>query len=107
EVRVRISLLSEMPEAWNEKLCAWSAANEKYKTAGLPDPNTEYFLYQTMIGAWPLSLERLLAYMEKATRESKARTSWLAPNEAYEAATRDFIEAIYRVAKFMSCFAAF
>jgi (1->4)-alpha-D-glucan 1-alpha-D-glucosylmutase len=107
EVRVRISLVSEMPDAWNEKLCEWSAANEKYKTADMPDCNTEYFLYQTMIGTWPLSLERCLAYIEKAIRESKARTSWLAPNEPYEAATRDFIEAIYRDARFMSCFEAF
>ena len=41
------------------------------KTNGFPDRNTEYFLYQTLIGAWPISKERLLAYMEKATREAK------------------------------------
>ncbi len=107
EVRVRISLLSEMPEAWSNMLSIWSSANEKYKTADMPDRNTEYFLYQTMIGAWPISLERLLAYMEKAMRESKQRTSWLAPNESYEAAARAFIEAIHRDTEFMNSFDAF
>ena len=107
EVRVRISLLSEMPDLWNKMLYTWSATNEKYKHADQPDRNTEYFLYQTMIGAWPLSLERLLAYMEKATRESKQRTSWLAPNESFEAATREFIEAIYQDGEFIKSFEAF
>jgi (1->4)-alpha-D-glucan 1-alpha-D-glucosylmutase len=96
-----------MPDTWNKMLYTWSAANEKYKNADQPDRNTEYFLYQTMIGAWPLSLERLLAYMEKATREAKQRTSWLAPNESYEAATREFIEAIHRDSEFMNSLESF
>ncbi len=107
EVRVRISLLSEMPETWSKMLSVWSAANERFKTADMPDRNTEYFLYQTMIGAWPLSLDRLQAYMEKAMRESKQRTNWLAPNESYEAAARQFIEAIHRDGEFMDSFEAF
>jgi (1->4)-alpha-D-glucan 1-alpha-D-glucosylmutase len=32
--------------------------------------------------------------MEKATREAQRHTSWLTPNEAYEAATTAFVEAI-------------
>ncbi len=107
DLRVRISLLSEMPILWNETLLRWTAANEKHKTHGLPDRNTEYFLYQTMIGAWPISTDRLLPYMEKAAREAKQRTNWLSPNEEFETAMKSFIEAIYRDRKFLEDFERF
>ena len=100
DLRVRISLLSEMPDAWRKALARWSRANEKHKTTGLPDRNTEYFLYQTMIGAWPILQERLQPYMEKACREAKQQTSWLAPNEKFEQATHAFIEKLYADAEF-------
>jgi (1->4)-alpha-D-glucan 1-alpha-D-glucosylmutase len=95
EVRARISLLSEMPDQWSKTLRTWSANNNKFKSQGMPDRNTEYFLYQTMIGAWPIPIERLLPYMEKACREAKKQTSWLAPNDEFEAALRSFVEALY------------
>ena len=51
----------------------------------MPDRNTEYFLYQTLIGAWPIDKDRLIAYMEKATREAEQRTSWTQQNTEFEA----------------------
>ena len=60
-----------------------------------------------MIGAWPIQLDRLLPYMEKACREAKQMTSWLAPNEEFEAATRKFIEALYGSTRFMKSFEDF
>ena len=107
DVRARISLLSEMPEKWAEALDRWSKNNEKYKTKGCPDRNTEYFLYQTMLGAWPIATDRLLPYMEKACREGKQHTNWLNPNEEFESATRAFIEAIYEDRAFCPDFEAF
>ncbi len=107
DVRARISLLSEIPLLWREALARWQQTNEKYKTEDLPDRNTEYFLYQTMLGAWPIPTDRLLPYMQKACREAKQRTNWLAPNEQFEAATRRFIEAIYHEGHFMGDFEKF
>jgi (1->4)-alpha-D-glucan 1-alpha-D-glucosylmutase len=89
DVRARISLLSEIPEEWEQVLKEWAALNEAF------DSNTEYLIYQTMLGAWPLSRERLLQYMEKAMREAKRKTSWLAPNEEFETAAKKFIEGLY------------
>src|SRR5581483_3974578 len=66
-----------------------------------------YLLYQTMIGAWPIGTDRLLPYIEKACREAKQRTSWLTPNEEFEAATREFIEALYRDERFSRDFQSF
>ena len=55
--------------------------NAKFGSGEYPDRNTEYLLYQTMVGAWPISRERIGLYMEKATREAKRMTSWISPDE--------------------------
>ncbi|HEY3839345.1 MAG TPA: malto-oligosyltrehalose synthase, partial [Bryobacteraceae bacterium] len=94
DVRARIALLSSMPEMWEKTVRRWSARNEPLKTEGLPDRNTEYLLYQTLVGAWPISLERLQAYMLKAMREAKRQTSWTAPNMKFEKALETFVAAI-------------
>lgn len=107
DVRARISLLSEIPEQWGEALTRWSAANAKHKQHSCPDPNTEYLIYQTLIGAWPIDKERLLPYIEKACREAKQQTTWLAPNEEFESATKSFIEALLEDQEFLRDFHAF
>jgi (1->4)-alpha-D-glucan 1-alpha-D-glucosylmutase len=107
DVRARISLLSEIPGEWRRALERWAHANEKYKRKTCPDRNTEYFLYQTMVGAWPIGTDRLLPYMQKACREAKQQTNWLAPNEEFEAATRGFIEALYGDQEFLHEFESF
>jgi (1->4)-alpha-D-glucan 1-alpha-D-glucosylmutase len=61
DVRARISRLSEVPQRWGEAVRRWSRLNEKHRSGSLPDRNAEYLLYQTLVGAWPLSLERALA----------------------------------------------
>ena len=90
DVRARLAVLSEMPEEFAETVRRWMRANARYKTNGLPDRNSEYFLYQTLIGAWPISVERLDAYMEKAMREAKQQTSWVANNAEFEEALAKF-----------------
>ncbi len=101
DVRARISLLSEIPGEWKDAIERWTQSNSKHKRHGFPDRNTEYLLYQTMIGAWPIETGRLRVYMEKACREAKQQTSWLAPNKQFESAIREFIERIYRDHEFL------
>ncbi len=91
DVRVRICLLSEIPQSWSAAAVQWSAVNEKHRRGDWPDRNIEYFYYQTLVGAWPLPLDRALVVMEKAAREAKQHTSWTRPNAAYDAALRDFV----------------
>ncbi len=92
DVRARISLLSEIPERWSEAVRRWAEYNERHRTGDLPDRNAEYLLYQTLVGAWPIDVERATAYMEKAAREAKLYTSWTEPQPDYERALRSFIE---------------
>jgi len=91
DVRARLCLLSEIPERWAEAVRRWFGHNARHRRGGVPDPNTEYLLYQTLVGAWPLDLERAAAYMEKAVREAKTHSSWTRPEPAYESALRAFL----------------
>jgi (1->4)-alpha-D-glucan 1-alpha-D-glucosylmutase len=107
DVRARLAVLTEMPARWRTALSRWARKNAQYKVKRLPDRNTEYFLYQTMIGAWPISADRLIAYMEKATREAKQQTSWTQPNKEFEDALRSFIEQILQSRDFVAELEAF
>jgi (1->4)-alpha-D-glucan 1-alpha-D-glucosylmutase len=91
DVRARLWLLSEVPERWAEAVRRWFAHNARHHRGGVPDANTEYLLYQTLVGAWPLDVERAAAYMEKAAREAKTFTSWTRPDAAWESGLRGFI----------------
>ena len=102
DVRARLAVLTEIPGRWKTALSRWSRRNARFKTGHYPDRNTEYFLYQTLIGAWPISSERLISYMEKATREAKQQTSWTQPNQGFEEALRLFIESILISKEFVS-----
>jgi (1->4)-alpha-D-glucan 1-alpha-D-glucosylmutase len=96
DVRARLAVLSEMPDKFHDALLRWSRRNNELRTelklGEYPDRNMEYFFYQTLIGAWPLELERAQEYMLKAAREAKQHTSWTANHAEYEEALRRFVE---------------
>ncbi len=102
DARLRIDALSEMPEAWGEKVARWFESNQRHHAEGWPDRNTEYFIYQTLIGAWPLDLDRAVEFMVKAMREAKMFTNWRQPDETYEAAVLQFVEALLKDGAFCS-----
>jgi len=95
DVRARLAVITEAPGQWRSFLRRWSRINASFKKDGKPDRNTEYFLYQTVIGAWPIERDRLAAYMEKAVREAKQQTSWTQQNAEFENALKTFIEHLY------------
>ncbi len=101
DVRARLCVLSEMPDAWRDAVTRWREMNAPRKNDGLPDANSEYLLYQTLVGAWPIGAERAIAYMEKATREASVQTTWTAPNEKFESALKGFIEGVLGDAAFV------
>ena len=107
DVRARIALLSEIPERWAPAVARWSEMNAWHRRGDLPDRNTEYLLYQTLAGAWPIDRDRILAYMEKAIREAKVRTSWLDPDAGYEDAVCGFVEDVVGDDAFCADLAAF
>ena len=124
DVRARIVAISEIPELWRRLLQRWRMANRRWKRMindlEAPDANEEYLLYQTLLGTWPIRVdgepesaatqeyvERIQAYMAKALHEAKINTSWIQPNEEWDAAMRDFVAKILEAAprnKFLPIF---
>ena len=94
DTRARINVLSEVPDAWREATERWAAHNAAHRKGECPDRNDEYLLYQTLVGAWPIDVERVVAYMEKATKEAKVNTSWVSADPAYDDAVRGFVRAV-------------
>lgn len=104
DVRARISVLSERPTEWRAALNRWTRLNRKLKVkidgALAPHRVDEYVLYQTLVGTWPLDglkgidktyVERIQEYIVKVAREASRFTNWVAPDERYETALRDFV----------------
>jgi (1->4)-alpha-D-glucan 1-alpha-D-glucosylmutase len=106
DVRARISVLSELPRAWEAALHAMARAARPFKTArdgpSAPDANEEYLIYQTLLGTWPDSesrppaayVDRIAAYLRKATKEAKVNTAWVDADPAYDAAVERFVRGI-------------
>ncbi len=94
DVRARLAVLSELPIEWAEAAREWRAMAATHRSEAWPDANAEYHLWQTLVGAWPISAERIGAYMEKAAREAKRHTSWIDPDPGYEGALRRFVERV-------------
>lgn len=90
DVRARLAVLAEMPREWGEQVGRWHERAVSLRSSGTAapalDPGTEYLLWQTVAGAWPISGERLTGYLTKAIREAKRQTSWVSPDQEYEAA---------------------
>lgn len=94
DVRARIHLLSEVPELWAAAARRWADHNETYRHGASPSRNDEYLLYQTLVGAWPISLDRIWPAMLKSAREAKVNTSWRDPEPTYEQGLHDFVAAV-------------
>ena len=106
DVRARINVLSELPDAWQETVFRWSRMNRRLKhrfdSQFAPSRNDEYLLYQTLVGTWPINettdaqlntyRNRISDYMIKAVREAKDVSSWTNPDENYEHVLREFVE---------------
>jgi (1->4)-alpha-D-glucan 1-alpha-D-glucosylmutase len=120
DARTRLLALSELADEWTRNVHQWRQLNAKLivstGSARIPSPAHEYMLYQALLGAWPVAgvdadfIERMQAYAIKAAREGKQQTSWLAPDERYEAGLTDFIQRVLdreRSATFIDGFDAF
>ncbi|MCA1961162.1 MAG: malto-oligosyltrehalose synthase [Desulfomonile sp.] len=105
DVRALINVLSELPTEWERAIREWSKLNKVHKKrvrgVEVPDRNDEYFLYQTLVGAYPftetelpLFRDRMKKYIVKAVREAKVHTEWIRPDTAYEDAYLSFVEML-------------
>jgi (1->4)-alpha-D-glucan 1-alpha-D-glucosylmutase len=96
DVRARLLVLAEAPADWADAVVRWRSEAAGYRSRAGPDPATEYLLWQTLVGAWPLPEDRAVAYLLKAVREAKLHTSWVDPDRGYETAVTDFARGVLR-----------
>ena len=107
DVRARLHVLSELPAAWETAVVRWTEANDRHRCGPWPDANAEYLLYQTLVGAWPIDVERVVAFMAKATKEAKVHTSWTDPVPDYDDAVAGFVRAVLGDERFTQALADF
>src|ERR1035438_3972774 len=88
DMRARLNVLSELPEAWEHAAERWAHRNKRYKHNGWPERNAEYLLYQSLVGAWPIDAGRGAAFMAKAAKEAKACSTAPARSVRWDANAR-------------------
>ncbi|MQS11722.1 malto-oligosyltrehalose synthase [Streptomyces kaniharaensis] len=90
DARARLAVLAEQPAAWAAEADAWS-------TAAGPggDRDGDWLLWNTLVAAWPIGPDRLVAALLKAAREAKLHTSWTTPDTRFEQALADRARAVH------------
>jgi (1->4)-alpha-D-glucan 1-alpha-D-glucosylmutase len=103
ETRARINAISHNAAGWIAGFEAWRAMNTPLRgmvgAEAAPDVIDEWLIYQTLagasiLGAGPITTERMAEYLTKAMREAKRRSFWDNPNDAYETAVQEFARAL-------------
>lgn len=103
DVRASLNVLTDIAQDWADTILQWQKINAGLKTNNAPDANDEYFIYQTIIGAYPMPGQdnddfsnRLQDYLIKVVREAKINSNWAKPNEQYENAVKRFITRLLK-----------
>ena len=107
DVRIRLNVLSELPEEWQAVVKEWFVMNKRFharvEDTMAPGVNDEYFIYQSIVGGFPEDfivtdswIKRLQDYLVKVVREAKVKSNWESPNESYENTCTQFVEKILK-----------
>jgi (1->4)-alpha-D-glucan 1-alpha-D-glucosylmutase len=107
DVRARINVLSELPLEWSRSLRRWRRRLQGMAADGVPAPNEQVLIFQSMLGAWPIEPDRLKQYVTKALREGKTHSSWININDEYENRVLSFVDSLYTNDKFLEDFERF
>lgn len=107
DVRARINVLSELSGEWTSLLKCWRqntiSLKPKIRGQSIPEFNLETFIYQSLLGVWPLNNTRITSVFKqrlkkifiKVSRENKTRTTWCKPNSIYELALTQFVDNLF------------
>ena len=93
DVRARLAVLTEFPDDWATLVGRLWSGGAAYRSEAL-DAATEYLLWQTIVGTWPIDAPRLEAYALKAVREAKVHTTWTESDAGYEDAVARFATGV-------------
>ncbi|EWC59733.1 Malto-oligosyltrehalose synthase [Actinokineospora spheciospongiae] len=88
DVRARLAVLAELPDEFTAAVRRWT------EKLGIEEPTLNLLAWQTLLGAWPIGPDRLSAYLDKAAKEAKVRTTWVDHDEEFEAAVQAWPAAV-------------
>ena len=93
DVRARIAVLAEEPERWAGELAGLRALHP------LGDEGAERLLWESIVGVWPTdgtapSTERILGFLQKASREAALSTTWTDQDPEFEGRLEDLARAV-------------
>ncbi|CAO1661224.1 malto-oligosyltrehalose synthase [Salinicola sp. NYA28a] len=111
DVRARLAALSELADIVVPRMQAWARDQRLYDSRETPSGGDRLMMLQLVLAAWPLELklepdaefaspdrqaltdfaDRIVAWQQKAMREAKLDSHWLAPEETYEQAGEDAV----------------
>lgn len=99
DTRMRLIALAERAEQWEEVVKHLGEIAAEYRGHHGPSRAQEYLFFQVLVALWSDAErgelpERLWQYMLKAARESKEHTSWINPQEPYEADLEAFVRGM-------------
>jgi (1->4)-alpha-D-glucan 1-alpha-D-glucosylmutase len=92
--RARLVAMAHRPERFDALARDFFGLCDVYRRDGAPEKSLVMLALQTLVGAWPLSVQRFSAALLKSAREMKTQTRWLEPNPAYEAAVDAFAHSV-------------
>lgn len=105
--RARIGALASMADDFALHMGRWFAASDHLVGPDGPSAAERWFLFQTLLGSWPITTDRLDDFLIKAMREAKVETNWVDPDEAHEAAVLAFIRDLLVLPAFTGDFRPF
>ncbi|MBA3326902.1 MAG: malto-oligosyltrehalose synthase, partial [Solirubrobacterales bacterium] len=110
DARARIGALASLAGEWGEHVRRWYELTDALVEdggRGGPDDHERYLLFQTLIGVWPITAERLEGFVEKALREAKRNTSWATQDHDWEGRAKRYAVALLEHRPFLEDFEPF
>jgi (1->4)-alpha-D-glucan 1-alpha-D-glucosylmutase len=107
DARARIGALASLAGSWTAHVRRWYELTDELVDDGAPDASERYLTFQTLVAVWPISSERLESYLQKALREAKRNTDWVAQNHDWEQRVQRFARALLTHPSFLRAFEPF
>ncbi len=107
DARARIGALSAMAPEWAARVRRWYALTDELVEDGAPDEAERYLIFQTLVGVWPITPERLTGYLEKALREAKRNTNWVDQDHDWEELVKRYAVTLLTHRSFLEDFEPF
>jgi (1->4)-alpha-D-glucan 1-alpha-D-glucosylmutase len=91
DARARLAALTIDGEATLAAFDVWWSTLEAAR--GGVDLGTGWLVFHALVAAWPLDEERAWTVVQKSVREAGLRTSWISPDDAFEADLHGLVAA--------------